>query len=206
MEECQGHSKRARGEPFSRTSCSVVHAELRCLEKANIRYKNSSGSQRRSRTSASIQKLVSPANVISNPNTRHCLYGLDADLIMLGLLSHDPHFCLLREEVTFGRKSKKTTGQVGPRRKKRAESLQSGSDQLLPPPRLSSTGISRSRIWISRCRDTLRIQSRAHHRRLHPYGHLCRQRFLTTSSRLAYQRGRIGADMDDIQGCAAESR
>jgi 5'-3' exoribonuclease 1 len=45
-----------------------------------------------------------------NPNIRHCLYGLDADLIMLGLLSHDPHFCLLREEVKFGPSSKKKGG------------------------------------------------------------------------------------------------
>src|ERR1700729_1415422 len=42
-----------------------------------------------------------------DPNVRHCLYGLDADLVMLGLLSHDPHFCLLREEVTFGPSKKK---------------------------------------------------------------------------------------------------
>ncbi|KAI7852090.1 XRN 5'-3' exonuclease N-terminus-domain-containing protein [Circinella umbellata] len=54
---------------------------------------------------------LSKAQPEYNPNTRHCLYGLDADLIMLGLLSHDPHFALLREEVTFGRQAskKKTT-------------------------------------------------------------------------------------------------
>ncbi|XP_015189014.1 PREDICTED: 5'-3' exoribonuclease 1 isoform X2 [Polistes dominula] len=52
-----------------------------------------------------IRYLKSQENY--NPNTRHCLYGLDADLIMLGLCTHERNFSLLREEVKFGKKQKR---------------------------------------------------------------------------------------------------
>jgi len=55
---------------------------------------------------------ASPAH---DPNTKHIMHGLDADLIMLGLATHEAHFTVLREDVFFqeNKKGCRICGQEG---------------------------------------------------------------------------------------------
>ena len=53
--------------------------------------------------------------------TRHCMYGLDADLIMLGMVTHEDHFSLLRERQRFQR------GKFAPRSRGKSGSGRGGA-------------------------------------------------------------------------------
>ncbi|KAF4319410.1 hypothetical protein BBO99_00003558 [Phytophthora kernoviae] len=44
-------------------------------------------------------------------NLRHCMYGSDADLMLLGLMTHEPHFTLVRETVVWGNQHRKVAAK-----------------------------------------------------------------------------------------------
>ena len=121
---------------------------------------------------------LSRAQLDYNPNIRHCLYGLDADLIMLGLLSHDPHFCLLREEVKFGPAAKKKNGGyvfcslLGGFNDMTSIS-QLGVAKFLPASSFANARIPQ--FGFSRCSScvTVRLYLRTRYRRLRFTGRLC---------------------------------
>ncbi|XP_011011029.1 PREDICTED: 5'-3' exoribonuclease 4-like isoform X2 [Populus euphratica] len=88
-----------------------------------------------------------------DPNTRHCLYGLDADLIMLALASHEIHFSILREDLgnaSTGGKSLKEKHRLMKRRKLNGDSEQVGKFAENIEKHISGMKFQFLNVWILR--------------------------------------------------------
>eukprot|EP00537_Pseudo-nitzschia_pungens_P003083 CAMPEP_0172377958 /NCGR_PEP_ID=MMETSP1060-20121228/69177_1 /TAXON_ID=37318 /ORGANISM="Pseudo-nitzschia pungens, Strain cf. cingulata" /LENGTH=1633 /DNA_ID=CAMNT_0013105669 /DNA_START=559 /DNA_END=5457 /DNA_ORIENTATION=+ len=73
-----------------------------------------------------------------DPNLRHCIMGQDGDLIMLGLLTHEPNMLLLREKVVFNMSSarleKAHAAEAASKDKAASSSLTSSLDTYIYNP------------------------------------------------------------------------
>lgn len=88
-----------------------------------------------------------------DPNTRHCLYGLDADLIMLALASHEIHFSILREDLgnaSTGGKFSKEKHRLMKRRKLNGDSDQVGKFAENIENHISGMKFQFLNVWILR--------------------------------------------------------
>ncbi|CAM9801088.1 unnamed protein product [Chrysoparadoxa australica] len=91
-----------------------------------------------------------------DPNTTHVLHGLDADLIMLGLATHEVKFAILREQVTFGRKDREKRDDAAKAQQAIADSFagkskeKRGSFGEHDGDELTSKPLQLLRVWVLR--------------------------------------------------------
>ncbi|ETO25024.1 hypothetical protein RFI_12120, partial [Reticulomyxa filosa] len=71
-----------------------------------------------------IRHMKMQPSDIYDSNTRHCFYGLKADLLLLALVSHELHFALLYDQVLFGSEEQERKAKMNEKQLDRKEEFQ----------------------------------------------------------------------------------